>query len=249
MLALPLVRGLSVSGAAPAAWGVPVAALLAFLAHYALVPVLQRRRIGRPGPREWTRARWSWGVLYLAGGALAFGVSLGLSPTRATLLLLAAVAGGCAAIYFAAAAFGSGREVWSEVVGMAGMALASPLVAAAAGRLGRWAWTAAAIAFAYSLSSVAFVRAFGALREDRAGATARCLLVHAGVAAVLAALAGAGRIAPWPLVALAPPVFRTAFGLARPPSNLRVLGLRELAVALALAALGIVALAIEVGGG
>lgn len=235
MLALPLLLGLSLAGAAPGAWGIPVAAVLAFLAHYALVPVLQRRRGGRPGPADWTRARWTWGGLYLAGAALAFGFGLALCPQRETLLALAAASGACAAAYFAAAAFGSGREIWSELVGMVGMALAAPLTSAAAGTLDRRAWTAGAIALAYCLSSVAFVRAYGSMRQERAAAIARCAGAHAAILAGLGALALAGRVAPWPLVVLLLPFARSVWGVIRPPANLRVLGLRELWVAIAVA--------------
>ena len=246
MLALPLILGLTLGGGSPAAWGVPAAAILAFLAHYALVPVLQRKRTGKPGPAEWTRARWSWGAIYLGGAGVAFAATWLLSPTRGALGTLAAVSGGCAAVYFVAAAFGSGRAIASELVGMAGMALAAPLVAAAAGALDRRAWTAAAIAFAYFLSSVAFVRAYGAFREDRVAATVRCLTAHAGVAVGVVALAVAGLVAALPLLALAPAAIRTSWGLARPPANLRTLGMGELGVAVALAASAIVLL--RVGG-
>jgi hypothetical protein len=227
---------------------VPTAAFLAFLAHYALVPVIARKRAGKPGPAEWSRARFTWGALYLGGAGLAFAATWLLSPARGTLAGMALVVGACAAVYFVAAALGSGRAIVSELVGMAGMALSAPLTAAAAGVLDRRAWTAAAIAFAYFLSSVAFVRAYGAFRDDRARATVRCLLAHAGVVALLAILAAAGRIAPWPLVALIPAVARTGWGLVRPPTNLRVLGMRELGVAIAVATICIAALAIGGGG-
>lgn len=248
MLALPLLLGLSLGGGHRAAWGVPVAAVLAFLAHYAFVPVIQRGRAGKPGPAEWARARWTWGGLYLVGASLAFAATLLLSASPRTVVNLALVSGACAAVYFAAAALGSGRAIVSELVGMAGMALSAPLIAAAAGRLDHRAWTAAAVAYAYFVSSVAFVRAYGALREDRAGATARCLLAHAGVALFLGVLAATGRVAAWPLLAMLPPLGRTVRGLVRPPRNLRVLGMQELGVAVALAVICIVALAIGGGG-
>lgn len=249
MLGLPLLFGLSLAGSAPAAWGVALAGVLAFLAHYALVPVLQRGRSGRPGPADWTRARWTWGAIYLAGAAAAFVGSLALSPARGALLLLAAASGACAAVYLAAAALGSGREVGSEIVGMVGLALAAPLIAAAAGALDRRAWTAAAIPLAYSLSATAYVRAYGGFRHERRAATLRCLGAHAGIVAALVALAGAGYVDPWPLAALVPPLLRTGVGLVRPPVNLRVLGMWELAVAAFLALICIVALAIGGGGG
>jgi hypothetical protein len=239
MLALPLLLGLSLGGGRAAAWGVPVAALLAFLAHYAWVPVIQRKRSGKPGPVEWTRSRWIWGALYLGSAGLAFAATLLVSPSPGAVAEIALVSGTCAAVYFVAAAFGSGRLIVSELVGMAGMALSAPLIAAAAGTLDRRAWTAAAIAYAYFLSSVAFVRAYGAFREDRAGATVRCLLAHAGVAAGALTLVWGGFVAAPPFLALAPAAMRTVRGLIRPPENLRILGKGELVVVLILAAAAI----------
>jgi hypothetical protein len=235
MLALPLLLGLSLGGGRSAAWGVPVAAILAFLAHYALVPLIQRARGGKPGPAEWTRARRTWGAAYLAGAALSFAFSVVLCAQRPPLLVLAAVSGTCAAVYFVAAAFGSGREIWSELVGMVGMALAAPLTTAAAESLDRRGWTAAAIALAYCLSSVAFVRAYGAMREDRGGSIARCAAAHAAILAGLVLLVLVGGVTPWPLVVLLLPFARSVWGFLRPPANLRALGLREMWVAIAVA--------------
>ena len=137
MLALPLVLGLALTrGRSAAAWLVPPASVLAFLAHYALVPAIQRAREGKPSPPAWLRRRVVWGCIDLAGSAAAFAGCVALAPAAARpgLLLVAGTSAIAAAAYAAAASLGRGRVLSSELVGMTGMALASPMMAAAAGR-------------------------------------------------------------------------------------------------------------------
>ena len=73
MLAMPLVLGAVRIGLRPAAgWWVPPAVVLTFLAHYALVPVVQRWREGKPAPPGWATPRVVWGCGYLLGAAACF---------------------------------------------------------------------------------------------------------------------------------------------------------------------------------
>lgn len=236
MLALPLIFGLAIAWRSPSAWLVAAAALLAFLAHYALVPALQRRRSGKAAPEAWFRARWTWGGVYLVVAGLAFGGAIALAPatTRTTAVTLAMISAGCAAVYFAAAAFGEGRALWSEVVGMAGMALVAAMVAATAGPPDVRAWSAVSIAYAYSLSSLSYVRAYGELRERRRAATLRCVAAHLALAVGLLILFLMQVVSGWAIAAMAPVALRTVAGLIRPAANLRALGMRELWVAMAL---------------
>jgi hypothetical protein len=247
MLALPLLLGFSLAGAGRAApWCVVPAAVLAFLAHYALVPALQRARERKPMPADWLRRRLVWGGLYLAGAGAAFAAAVALAPgsTRADLLAVAAAAALAAGIFAAASALGSGRTLWSEIVGMAGTSLAAPIMAAAAGRpLDRLALGAAAMALAYFLSTLAFVRGYAGLGSARRASVMGCLAAHAAIggALVVAAAHDALPRAWW--IAYLPVALRTGVGLARPPANLRALGLREVWVAVSFATLAFLLLA------
>lgn len=241
MLALPLLLGLVVTGArSTAAWFVIPAALLAFLSHNALIPVLQRVREGKPRPADWRRRRVVWGSLYLAGAGAAFAAAVALAPAagRAALLGIAAAATLAAAIYAAASVLGAGRAIVSEVIGMAGMALAAPMMAAASGRpLDRASFGAAAICLGYFLSSLTFVRSYESLRTAASLAVPACVAIHAVLAAGLVALDLAGGLPRGWWIPFVPVGARTAWGLARPPVNLRALGMRELAVASSFAVL------------
>lgn len=247
MLALPLLLGLALaSGRGAAVWLVPPASVLAFLAHYALVPAIQRARERKAMPPAWLRRRVVWGCVYLVGSAGAFAGCAALVPaaSRAEMLAVAGASALAAAVYAAASSLGRGRALGSELVGMTGMALASPMMAAAAGRaLDRVAFGASAIALGYFLSSLAFVRTYERrLTAPRAAAIA-CVAIHAALAVALAAAWWAGALPRAWWIAFLPVAARTAWGLARPPANLRALGLRELWVATSFAALAILALA------
>jgi len=84
MLAVPLLFGMALGGVrSAAAWLVPPASVLAFLAHYALVPVLQRARERKAMPPDWRRRRLSWGPAYLAGAGGFFSAVVALAPADA----------------------------------------------------------------------------------------------------------------------------------------------------------------------
>lgn len=236
MVALPLVLGLGLAGPAPsAAWLVPPAALLAFLAHYALVPLVQRRRAGKQAPPPWWRRRYAWGGIYLAGAAAAFAGTVALTPAshRVPLLVAAALAALGGGAYFVASCLDEGRRVSTELLGMAGMSLTAAMTGVAGGVPvdGRLA-AAPAMALGYFVSTLAFVRAYGRLDDAPRPAVAGCLAAHVALLAGLAWIAGRGWLSPWWAVAFVPVVARTAWGLVRPPRNLKALGLREVWVAL-----------------
>lgn len=239
LLAIPLVLGLAIGFRRAAPWLVVLAVVLAFLAHYALVPALARARTGKAAPAGWRRRRWTWGSAYTLSSALAFASALVLAPrgTRSTVAALALVCAAGAGLYFAASVFDRGRVLASELIGMAGMALSAALVAAAGGVVDVRAWSAAALAYAYALSSIAFVRAY----EARQGLG--CLAVHAAIAIGLAVLWRIGWIAGWTLLALAPAAARTVIAFRQPPMNLRAVGRREILVALSLLTIALLALA------
>jgi hypothetical protein len=237
MLTLPLVLGLAVVGARGFGAALPIAAafVLAFLAHDAIVVGIQRLRARKLSPPGYLPRRFAWGAAYLAASAASFVAALILAElaARGAALSAAAPAAAAAGVYAAASALGAGRHLWSELVGMAGMALAPAMMAAAAGLplLGR-PLGAAVLAFAYSVSSVALVRAYGLSWSERpAVAAATCVGVHLVLAAALVELARRGWLPAWAIAAFVPVVGRMTWGLLRPPRNLRQLGLRELWVA------------------
>jgi len=244
MLAIPLVLGLAIGFRRAAPWLVVLAVLGAFLAHYALVPAMQRLRAGKAAPAAWFRARWNWGAFYLAAGGASFAAALVLAPAEAR-PHVAGLAVACAAgafVFFVASVLEVGRALAGELIGIAGMALSAALVAAAGATVDRRAWSAAAVAYAYSLSSVAFVRAYGARRDDPRGAVLRCVAAHVAIAAGLIVLWLERAVAGWTIAAFAPVVVRTALGLNRPPPNLRALGRRELVVAVSFVAVAVLSL-------
>jgi hypothetical protein len=247
MLAIPTVLGGVECGArSGAAWLVPAATLLGFLAHHAIVPWAQRVSDRKPSPPGYAARRLLWGVAYLAGALIVFSFALvaTVAEARRPLLAIAGVASFFAAVYAVAAVFGRGRSIAAEVVGMAGVSLSGPMMAAAGGRPPDGPLFAAAVlAMGYFLSSLAFVRAYERMREGRAAAVSACVVVHGALAAGLIAAAVGGLLPRGWWVAFVPVAARTAWGLARPPGNLRQLGLREVAVALSFALLAGAALA------
>jgi len=246
MLAIPACLGLAAGGASSgAAWLVPIATLFVFLAHHALVPWAQRARERKPAPPGYVARRLVWGVAYVAAASFVFAAVVRSSPAaaRGPLLTIAGVAAGLAATYALAGVSGRARSIAAEFLGMAGLALIASMMAAAAGHpLDRSLFGASLIAFGYSLSSLAFVRAYERRRADRRGAIGVCAIAHLALAAGLAGAAVAGALPRWWWVAFVPVVWRTAWGLVRPPENLRKLGLREVWVAIAFTLLACLAL-------
>ena len=243
LLGIPLVLGLALGFREPAAWLVAVAIVAAFLAHYALVPVLERARTGKAAPRVWLVRRWTWGLAYAAVATLASASALVFAQPsmRGAAVGLAFACGAGASVYFVASVFDRSRALASELIGIAGMALSAALVAAAGGALDLRVSSVVALAYGYGLSSIAFVRAYEA--RNALG----CLAAHFVIGCGLVLVWRLHWIAGWTLLALAPAVARAVIGFSRPPLNLRQVGLRELVVATSLVTIALIALATSPG--
>jgi len=247
MLAIPMVFGLAAGGArAGAAWLVPIATVCVFLAHHAVVPCLLRMRAGKPSPPGYVAQRLGWGVAYLLAAAAVFALALwsAIPQARGPFLAVGCAAAGLATIYAGASIFGRARSIGFEALGLAGVALGAPMMAVAAGQpLDRSLFGAPAIALGYFLSSVAFVRAYERMRHDRAAAIRGCVVAHLALALILAGAAVSAMLPAFWWIAFVPVILRTAWGLGSPPSSLRTLGVREVAVALAFTVLASTVLA------
>jgi hypothetical protein len=248
MLVIPMVFGLAAGGGrVAAAWLVPAATALVFLAHHALVPWAQRAREGRASPPGYAARRLVWGASYLALAGIVFaGATIAAEPgARAGLVAVAGAAAALAGVYAIAAMFGYARTIVAEGLGLAGVALVAPMILAASRHpLDRRIAGGAVLALAYFLSSVAFVRAYDRMRAERGSAIRACLLVHVALAVLLIAVAVLGALPSLWWIAFVPVVARTFWGLAAPPANLRALGMREVAIALTFTALGAILLSI-----
>ncbi len=246
MLVIPMLLGLAAGGVrSSAAWLVPPAAVLVFLAHHAIVPWAQRVRERKPSPSGYAARRLVWGAAYLALAVLVFaGAVLAARPAdRGLFLAIAGVASVLAAVYAVACVLGRGRSIGFETLGLAGVSLSAPMMAAAAGRpLDRTLFGTSALALGYFLSSVAYVRAYERLRVNRRAAIRSCVIAHLALAGALATAAAADALPPWWWLAFVPVTARTVWGLSRPPENLRQIGMREAWVALSFTLLACVAL-------
>lgn len=241
MLAIPALLGLALTRLrAGAGWWALPGLVLAFLAQDVLV---QAAHAGGRGSAAYVRSRRIWGSLYLAGAGACFLAMLLAAPAgaRPAVLEVALPSAAAATIWGVHSALRRGRALWSELIGMAGMALIAPLVVAAAGLpvpgppLG-----AAALAYAYCVSSVTSVRT----HERRRTAPALALAVAAGVHVLLLGgilfLVRAGALSSLGALAFLPVVLRAAVGVLSPPRDLRALGKRELWVAASFTALSLV---------
>ena len=232
MLAIPALLGLALTRLrAGAGWWALPGLLLAFLAQDALV---QAAHAAGRSANAYVRVRRIWGLLYLAAsGACFLAMLTTAAPTaRAAVILVAGPSAAAAAIWGVDAALHRGRSLWSELLGMAGTALAAPLIAAAAGMPAQGTpLGAAAVAYAYSLSSVAYVRAYEGRRRAPVLSPSVALAVHAALIAAVALLVGRGIVPAAAALAFLPVALRLAVGLLRPPRDLRALGKRELWVA------------------
>jgi hypothetical protein len=140
MLLLPVALGAGLAGAGlTAAWLVPPAVVLAFLAHHAIVPLVQRRLAGRRvrGERSWRRVGWA--ALFLLGALALFACTLALTPApnRSWLIAVSIPATLGAALYTGASMAGEHRRVWIELAGMAAMSLSAPMMGIASGAVSR----------------------------------------------------------------------------------------------------------------
>jgi len=230
MLLLPLVLGSALVGARlSAAWLLPPAVMLVFLAHYAIVP--------------WARRRLIWASVYVMVATVLFAVVVicTAEANRAWLLFVWGVSVLCGAAYTAASCARAGRLISAELLGMLAMSLSAPIMALAAGIQADMRLAGApALAFAYSASTLSYVRAYTRRERSRMAATLGCLAAHVALLGGLALINWAGGLSPWSFIAMIPVVARTAWGLARPPRDLRAVGMREIWVAICFTALAVV---------
>ena len=248
MLAMPLVIG-SVAAGRPslASILIPPAMVLLFLARYAALPTATRLIKGRHLPHGHARRRFAWSAIYLAASAslLSTAVFLAAPSWRAPLVTLSAVTGLLGGTQAVLALLSLDRSLWGESIGLAGLACSAPLVMAAAGHPADGpAWTVAALCFGYFSSSLAYVRTYRA-RKDGAGLTAvaACVAVHLGVLTAMIVLWWKGWLPTGGLLAWAPVLARTAWGLLRPPASLRGVGWTEMGVAMVFLSIAVVAYA------
>lgn len=239
MLAMAPLLGLaSVPAPSLAALLVFPGLFLLFLARYAALPAATRIVQGKARPPGFLARRLLWSAAYVAGAVACFWGALASTPapSRPGALLSTTAVLGLGTVHAALALVGRDREAWAELLGMAGLGAAGPLVAFTAGG-SSWAEAVPSLllSFAYSASSLSWVRGYRA--SDRVPAFA----VHGLLTAALAGAAALGRLA-WPVAAVFLVAWcRLAWGFVSPPPNLRALGFRELSVAVAYLVLGMIA--------
>jgi hypothetical protein len=250
MLAIPLLLGLAAAWPpAAAAWFIVPALALLFLSRSSAVPAAERLIEGKKAPEGFVLRRGVWSLAYLVVAALLLVAAWSLLSPDARRRLLAV--GACTLVLGGAQtalAFADRtRTVAAVVLGMAGLASGAPLVAAAGRPVDRAAVGAGLVAMLYFASSLAYVRAVRGLWKGDRAALNRCLVAHATVATALAGLMGGSFITPLLAAAFVPVYARTAWGLRRPPANLRVLGWREIGVAALFALIATASFAVGTG--
>ena len=248
MLAIPLILGLAAAWppAAPAWLVVPAMGLL-FLSRYAAVSATKRLIGGKTSPAGFIGRRILWSVVGFVVAALLIVAAWSLSApeARGGLFVAAAVALVLGAAHTLLTLLGLDRTIPGEMLGMAGLASGAPLVVAASGRaFDRQALGAGFVALLYFATSLAYVKAVRGLWKGDRVPVRRCVAAHAAVAGALGTLTAGAFITPFFAAAFVPVYARTAWGLIRPPAGLRVLGWRELVVAVLFTLIGIVALAL-----
>jgi len=237
MLLMPLWFGSVLAGARlSAAWLLPPAVVLVFLAYYAIVP--------------WARRRLFWASLYFVVATALFAAVVIFTPTvnRNWILFVCGIAVLCGAAFTAASGARAGRLIGVELMGMLAMSLSAPMMVLAARIPADMRLAGApALAFAYSASTLFYVRAYRSLGRGRVVAVVGCIVAHFVILGGIALLCLAGWLSPWAMAAFVPVLARTAWGLARPPRNLRAVGMREIWVALSFSLLAAVAVAAHSG--
>ena len=257
MLALPNLIGLAAAWPpARAAWLLPPAMALLFLSRYAGVVAGARVLRGSASARGYTANRLVWTAIYgagallfvaaafagtRAGSAVAAGMQSSAPATRQAFAVAAAVTLLLGGAHTALALARLDHTIGGELVGMAGLASAAPLIMAASGRpIDGRAFAAAAFVFLYFVSGLVYVRAVrGRLKDDR-GPWRGAIVAHLFIALAIARLWALSWIPAWLPLAFAPVFARTAWGYLSTPASLRVLGWREIGVA---TAFGLVAIA------
>jgi hypothetical protein len=186
-----------------------------------------------------------WSAVYLAGSAafLLAAVTTAVPSARWAPVLMAVVTGVLGTVHAALALVSRDRTLWGELIGLTGLACSATLVMAAAGRpLGGKAWAVTGLCLGYFVTSVAYVRTYRARDRGKGSAPLACIAVHVLVLAGWVALWKQGWLPALGLVAFVPVAMRTAWGLWRPPANVRAVGWTEMVVAtsfLVLAALAV----------
>jgi hypothetical protein len=231
MLLLPLGVGLlGVSNVTVASLILPPAAVLLFLARFASVPGGTRSRSGRA-------LRWSVFYFLASAAGLAVAVARTTEPSRSEALGLAVAVGGLGFGNAGLVRAGRGRSIGAEVAAMGSAALLAPLVMVVGEKpLGGDAIAAGLLCFAYFLSSLVTVRTF------RSGRAATNVAAHAGLTVALLGVWWAAELRPGLLLAFAPVLVRVGVSTLRRPRHLRSVGMREIAVSVALVAIAGVAL-------
>lgn len=221
---------------------------LLFVSRYAAVAAATRLIDGKRSPQGFIRRRILGSAVGVVMAALIVAAAWSLSApgTRRGLLAAAALALALGGAHTLLAFFDLDRSVPGELIGMAALATGAPLIVAASGRpLDRRAIAAGLVALLYFATSLAYVRAIRGLWKGNRAPSWRCVAAHAAVAGALGTLAAADFISSSLPAAFAPVYVRTAWGLLRPPANLRVLGWRELGVAALFTLIGAAALALS----
>ncbi|MBI1951103.1 MAG: YwiC-like family protein [Acidobacteria bacterium] len=255
---IPLALGLAAAGGPDGAAGGPSAAALLlvpaltflFLSRYAALPAAVRLLEGKPVPPGFLGRRLFWTAAYLGVSLACLFAALSSTPSgayAATLWIAGATALlGAAQTVLAFA--GRGRTLGGELLGMAGLASAAPLViVASGGPVDARTLGAGLAALGYFVSSLAFVRAWRARARGRTGAGA-CIAAHLVLAVALAVLWKRGIIPAGALAAFVPVFARTAWGLGYPPPTIRTLGWREVVVAAAFTGMAAATLLGRAGG-
>jgi hypothetical protein len=244
MLAIPLVLGLAATGRPGAAALLLVPAMtLLFMSRYAAVPAAVRWVEGRPVPGGYV-PRFSWAALYLGASMACLAAALLSTPPGAfaATLMVGAVTTILGTAQTVLVFAGRGRSIGAELLGMTGLASSAPLLIAAGGRpLDARAAGVGLIPLLYSISSLAFVRAFRRRGKGHGGAFRAALAAHAGLVVLLLVLWRAGWIPAGALLAFVPVFARTVWGMRDPPRTLRALGWREVGVAVVFTGIAAVA--------
>jgi len=247
MLAIPLLVGLAASGR-PVASSLLIlpATLLLFMARYAALPAATRLAKGRNLPEGYVARRFLWSAVYLAssGALLLAAVTTAAPSARGATVLMAVVTGVLGTVHAALALVSLDRTLWGELIGLTGLACSAALVMVAAGRpLDGKAWAVAGLCLGYFVTSVAYVRTYRTRDRGKGRAPLACIVVHILVFAGWVALWQQGWLPALGLVAFVPVAMRTAWGLWRPPANVRAVGWTEMGVATSFLVLAALALA------
>jgi hypothetical protein len=246
MLALPLALGIAAAWPpGPAAWLLVPAMALLFLSRYAAVSAATRLLDGKKVPEGFLARRILWAAVYVACATLCVVAAWEMTaPSTHDALFVTAVLTLLLGATHTGLVFAErDRTVPGELVGMAALASAAPLLVAASEQpLDRRAFGAGLAAFLYFATSLAYVKAIRGLWKGDRGPLRRCVAAHATIVGAIATLVAGGFFTPLLAVAFLPVMARTVWGLVDPPIGLRRLGWREAGVAVSFAMVAVLAL-------